>query len=498
MKRLDRHCLDAPPAGVAVPAYDRDAAGIGIVHLGVGAFHRAHQAVYTDDALARQGGDWAILGVSLRNRAVRDSLAPQDALYSVLTRGPGGDRARIVGALKEVVFAPDDPVHLCARMADPAVRIVTLTVTEKGYCHDPATCRLRADDPGIARDLADPERPETAIGYLVAALAMRKAAGVAPFTVLCCDNLPQNGKVVRGIVLDFAARLDRSLATWIAEEVPFPCTMVDRIVPATTDADRDAVAALIGCRDDAAVVTEPFRQWVIEDDFVCGRPAWEQVGAEMVTDVAPYEEMKLRLLNGSHSMLAYLGYLAGFDYISEAVAQPSFRRLIVDFMDDEVSPTLDLPPGVDLAAYKSALVERFANPALRHRTWQIAMDGSQKLPQRFLNTVRDRLAAGASIDRLALGVAGWMRYAAGIDEKGQEIDVRDPLADRLRQAGKMAGQEPAGLVDAMLGVREVFAADLPSSPSFRTGVTDAMTSLVAHGARRTIDTYSQRESVHEH
>lgn len=484
--RLDGRCLDALRGDTAIPAYDRHGAGIGIVHLGVGAFHRAHQAEYTDDALAKSGGNWAILGVSLRNPDVRDSLASQDCLYTVLARGRDGDRARVIGALAEIVFAPDDPALLLSRMADPAVRIVTLTVTEKGYCHDPSTGRLREDDADIASDLANPDRPVTAIGYLVSALAMRKAAGVAPFTVLCCDNLPQNGKVVRGIVLAFAGLRDKALAAWIAKAVPFPCSMVDRIVPATTEADRAAVAALIGVSDHAAVIAEPFRQWVIEDNFACGRPAWEQVGAEMVADVAPYEEMKLRLLNGSHSMLAYLGYLAGFDYVSEAIDQPSFRRLIIDFMDEEVSPTLDLPPGVDLAAYKSALVERFANPALQHRTWQIAMDGSQKLPQRFLNTIRDRLDAGAPINRLALGVAAWMRYAAGTDEKGREIDVRDPLADRLRHAGG----DPAGLVDAMLGVTEVFAEDLPYSSIFRTAVTEAMTSLMARGAKRTVEAYS--------
>lgn len=493
MKRLDRRCLEAPPPGVAMPAYDRDAPGIGIVHLGLGAFHRAHQAVYTDDVLALRGGDWGILGVSLRKPDVRDSLAPQDGLYTVLTRGREENQARIVGAMREIVFAPEDPASLCSRMADPAVRIVTLTVTEKGYCHDPATGRLREDDPGILHDLADPERPGTAIGYLVSALALRKAAGVTPFTVLCCDNLPQNGKMVRGLVLAFAERRDRRLAAWIAEEGLFPCTMVDRIVPATTDADRDAVAALIGCRDHAAVVAEPFQQWVIEDSFVCGRPAWEQVGAEMVAEVAPYEEMKLRLLNGSHSMLAYLGYLAGFDTISETMEQPSFRRLTMEFMEEEVSPTLRLPPGVDLGSYKSALVERFANPALRHRTWQIAMDGSQKLPQRLLSTARDRLAAGAPVKRLALGVAAWMRYVAGTDERGREIDVRDPLADRLRHAGQLAGRDPARLAEAMLGIKDVFAVDLSRSPVFRAAVTEALASLMARGARHTVDTYSQRD-----
>lgn len=489
LKHLDESCLEALPDAVARPSYDRGAVGIGLVHLGVGAFHRAHQAVYTEDVLERDGGDWGILGVSLQRPDVRDSLAPQDCLYTVVARGRDGETARVIGAIGEVVFAPDDPPRLLARMADPAIRVVSLTVTEKGYCHDPATGQLRHDDPDIVHDLANPEHPRGAIGYLVSALAMRRAAGAKPFTVLCCDNLPRNGKVVRGIVLDFAGRRDPALAAWISENVPFPGTMVDRIVPAATDADREGVATLIGCRDSAAVIAEPFRQWVIEDTFACGRPAWEKAGAEMVADVAPYEEMKLRLLNGSHSILAYLGYLSGFEYISETIDQPSFHRLIGDFMDDEVSPVLHLPPGVDLESYKAALLERFANPALRHRTWQIAMDGSQKLPQRLLDTARDRLAAGAPVGRLGLGVAAWMRYATGIDEQGREIDLRDPMADRLRRIAGEAGNDPSGLVDAMLGLGEIFGDDLPGLPVFRAAVVEAMTGLMRHGARKTVETY---------
>ncbi len=488
-EQLNEACLDGLPDAVARPSYDRSAVGTGLVHLGLGAFHRAHQAVYTDDVLGRDGGDWGILGVSLRNPGVRDSLAPQDGLYTVVSRDGDGETARVIGAIKEVVFAPDDPPRLLARMADPAIRVVSLTVTEKGYCHDPATGRLRADDPDIAHDLANPERPRTAIGYLVSALAMRRAASESPFTILCCDNLPRNGKVVRGIVLDFAGRRDPALAAWISENVPFPSTMIDRIVPAATDADRARVATLIGFRDDAAVIAEPFRQWVIEETFARGRPAWEKAGAEMVADVAPYEEMKLRLLNGSHSILAYLGYLGGFEFISETMDHPSFHRFIRDFMDEEVSPTLNLPPGVDLGSYKAALLERFANPALRHRTWQIAMDGSQKLPQRLLDTARDRLAAGAPPGRLALGVAAWMRYATGIDEQGREIDLRDPMANRLRRAAGAAGNDPSALVDAMLGHAEIFGHDLQGSPVFRAAVGEAMTGLMARGARATVELY---------
>ena len=487
MTRLDRTTLAGLPADIARPSFERAEVGVGVVHLGIGAFHRAHQAVYTDDVLNQTAGDWAICGVSLQSARVRDQMASQDGLYTVVERGAKGERLRVIGAVKEVVFAPENPGALLARMADPAVKVVTLTVTEKGYCHDPATGRLQADHPDIAHDLANLDRPRTAIGYLVASLAQRRKQGLAPFTVLSCDNIPENGKTVRAIALAFAERVDPGLAAWIAEAASFPCTMVDRIVPATTEDDLAMVEARLGHRDEAAVVGEPFRQWVIEDRFTCSRPAWDRAGAEMVADVAPFEEMKLRLLNGSHSTLAYLGYLAGFDTISETVRQPAFVRLIRRLMDEEVTPTLHVPPGTDLGIYKRALIERFANPALKHRTWQIAMDGSQKLPQRLLATIRDRLDAGGSVRHLALGVAAWMRYATGIDEAARPIDVRDPLAGRLRRIAEDARGAPATLANAMLHLQEVFGDDLPRAEPFRKAVTEALVSLYSKGARQTVE-----------
>jgi fructuronate reductase len=414
-------------------------ASVGIVHLGIGAFHRAHQAVYTEDA----GDGWGICGITQRSAAVAERLAPQDGLYSVLVRGPDGVSARVIGAVREVLTGE----ATAARIADPAVRVVSLTVTEKGYRRDPATGGLRLDDPEVAQDLAG-RPPRTVIGRLVTGLAGREA----PVTVLCCDNLTSNGETLRGLVEEYAERGGLRIGC----EVTFPNAMVDRIVPATTEQDLEEAERLLGVRDEGVVVTEPFTQWVIEDSFAAGRPAWDTAGAILTGDVAPYETMKLRLLNGAHSMLAYLG--SEFTYVSEAVdvLGDTVRR----YMDEDASPTLDVPAGFDLEAYKSSLIERFANPALRHRTAQIAMDGSQKLPLRLLGVVRDRLAAGAEPRWAALAVAAWMRHVW----TARELD--DPMADALRAA--VAGADgPQKVVDSLLAVTDVFGTDLRDSAVFR-------------------------------
>lgn len=482
--RLSRATLDRLPKTVERPAYDPARLSTGIVHLGIGAFHRAHQAVYTDAVLA-EDPSWGILGVSLRSPDTRDALAPQDWLYSVSAVDGSGARRRVIGASTGVVVAPETPALVRRRLADETVRIVSTTVTEKGYSHDPATGRLREDDPDIRRDLAHLDRPRTTLGTLVAGLRARRAAGIAPFTVLACDNLPANGRTLRGLVVRFAELVDPDLGRWVADEVRFPSTMVDRIVPATTDADRASVAEALGLEDAWPILTEPFTQWVVEDDFGHGRPAWEKVGAEFVADVAPYELMKLRLLNGSHSTLAYLGYLMGHETVAAAIGEPALAALIEGLMAEESAPTLPAL-AVDLAGYRADLLARFRNPALKHRTWQIAMDGSQKLPQRLLGTIRDRLAAGAPIDRLALGVAAWMRYVTGVDEQGRPIDVRDPLAARLRGLADAAGPVASRLAPELLGVREVFGDDLPADPRFTGAVETALDRLFTRGAAATV------------
>lgn len=451
--RLSLGTLARVPDAVR-PRVDPRSRPIGIVHLGIGAFHRAHQAVFTEDA----GDGWGICGVSQRSRTVVDELAPQDGLYTVLTRSAAQVDARVVGAVREVRFAD------ASRIADPAVRVVTLTVTEKGYRHDPATGRLRLDDDGIRADLAGAP-PCTVVGQLVRGLAARRDAVAGPVAVVSCDNLAHNGRTLAGLVSEFVAALpDESLAAWIAAQVTFPSTVVDRIVPATTPQDRAEARRLTGLDDFGTVVTEPFKQWVIEDDFPGGRPAWEKAGALLTSDVTPYELIKLRMLNGSHSALAYLGALAGCETIAEAMAR--FAEVPRRLMSDDVVPTLEVPDGFDIAAYQQQLLDRFANPALRHRTLQVAMDGSQKLPQRLLTTIRARRAVGAEPRWAALAVAAWMRWVC----VAPELD--DPMADRLRAA--VAGAAPEQVVDRLLAVTEVFGDDLREDGVVRDLLVDAL------------------------
>jgi fructuronate reductase len=484
LRRLSMSTLHHAAKNVRLLGYDRASLRVGIVHLGLGAFARAHLAEYTDDALARASGDWGITGVSLRRPDQRDRLAPQDGLYSVLQRDGSGLQARIIGCVQCVLVAPDSPSAVVAAMADPACRIVSLTVTEKGYCHDPATGRLDLAHPDVRADLAHPAAPRSAIGLMTAALERRRAAGLAPFTVLCCDNLPRNGRLLAGLVDAFARERDASLADWIAARGAFPSTMVDRIVPATTDADIAMASEAVGLLDLAPVVHEPFRQWVIEDRFVfSARPSWADVGAQFVSDVAPYERMKLRVLNAAHSALAYLGYLSGRETIGKAVADSVLRRFVLDLWREEIIPVLDAPPGINLQAYSDRLMRRFENPAVLHRTWQIAADGSQKLPQRLLDTIRERLARQLPITRLSHVVAAWIRYVGGVDEAGKAIDVRDPLAALLRKTLDEAGEAPSERAARVIALKEIFGADLSEDRAFRAAVTEAYAAMLVHGVR---------------
>ncbi len=489
MSRLSLGALAALPAGAARPAYDIAATRVGIVHLGVGAFHRAHQAVYADDRLAAGETDWAVCGASLRSPETAQALRPQDGLYALAVRSAEGEALRVVGSLRGLLAGPGEREALLARMSDPLVRIVTLTVTEKGYCHDPATARLDENHLDIRHDLAHPRAPSSAPGVIVEALSRRRAAGAAPFTVVSCDNLPSNGATARAVVTRLASLRDADLGRWIEGEVAFPSTMVDRIVPATTDEDRVRIAARLGLDDAWPVVTEPFSQWVIEDHFPAGRPRFEDSGVAMVADVAPYELAKLRLLNGSHSTLAYLGYLSGYETVAQAMADADLAQLIAQLMECEAAPTLEGNATGDLTSYIGQLLARFRNPALRHRTWQIAMDGSQKLPQRLLGAVRARLLRGEPIARLALGVAAWMRFVAGIDERGGVIEIRDPLAGRLKAIVDREGLNAARLAPALANVREVFGADLSDDPRFLAPVTAALSSLIERGSRLTVAAY---------
>ena len=489
MNRLSLRTLPALPATVIRPDYDPTQLSVGILHLGLGAFHRAHQAVYTDELLVRDPR-WGICGVSLKTPRAVEPLAAQDGLYTVLTKGSESTRARVIGSLRETVFAGADRVGLIRRFADPRITVVTATVTEKGYCHDPATGSLNRAHPDIVHDMQHPDAPESAVGIVTAGLAARRAANAgrltAPLTFVCCDNLPHNGTLVQGLVAAFARARDPALAEWIERNVTFPCSMVDRIVPATTDADIVETDRLLGVHDAAPVAAEAFGQWVIEDRFAGARPAWEEAGAQLVMDVTPFEMMKLRLLNGSHSTLAYLGFLMAHDFLWQAACDPLLAALIERQMADEIVPTLATPPGADLAAYCAQLMQRFRNSALPHRTRQIAMDGSQKLPQRLLGTVRDRIGAGARYAHLALAVAGWIRYASGTDERGARIEVADPLAGTFAQIRRDARDDPGAIANGFLDLKAVFGADLVAHDAFRKRVGGNVVELFQDGARATL------------
>nr|WP_050901712.1 mannitol dehydrogenase family protein [Microbulbifer agarilyticus] len=482
MHRLNQHALESLPAEVIKPAYNRDAIATGIVHLGIGAFHRAHQAWFTEQRITAGEHDWGILGASLRSGSVRDQLAPQDGLYTVVEQSNGAAKAQVIGAVREVLVGPEDPQQLLAAMAQESVRIVSLTITEKGYCHDPASGNLNLQHPDIIHDLQNPQSPKSALGYIVGALALRKARGLPGFTVLSCDNLPSNGKLLGRVLAQFAEQLDGELAQWIAGNTTTPATMVDRIVPATTDADRDAVEDLLGVRDEAAVITEPFAQWVVEDDFLLGRPDWDKAGAMFVKDVEIYELIKLRLLNGSHSLLAYSGYLAGCETVADAMAQPAFKKLVEYFMQQEVAPGIAVPPTFDIAAYQAQLIQRFENRALHHRTWQIAMDGSQKIPQRWLGTLRYQLDRKGPISAISFTLANWFRYVSAVDEQGNAIEVSDPLAQELKEIWdqfKPAGN--AAVVKAFLEFAPVFGKDLKHSARLHASITHWLNALDVDG-----------------
>lgn len=473
------------PEGVLTPRYDRQQLQTRIVHFGFGAFHRAHQALLTDRVLNSQGGDWGICEISLfSGDRLMSQLREQNHLYTVLEKGANGNQAIIVGAVKECLNAKlDSLAAIIEKFCEPQVAIVSLTITEKGYCIDPATGSLDVSNPRIIHDMQHPTEPHSAPGILVEALHRRRERGLSPFTVLSCDNIPDNGHVVKNAVLGMAEKRAAELAAWIQQHVSFPGTMVDRIVPAATEESLDEITRELGVADPCAISCEPFIQWVIEDNFVAGRPQWEVAGVQMVDDVLPWEQMKLRMLNGSHSFLAYLGYLAGFQHISDCMQDSAFREAAYRLMMNEQAPTLRIT-NVDLSRYAASLIERFANPALKHRTWQIAMDGSQKLPQRMLEGIREHLARGSDWPLLALGVAGWMRYVSGVDDAGATIDIRDPLSEKIRLL--VESSSDAERVSALLSLQEVFGTDLVKNPLFVQAIEQAWRRIAQHGAHQAV------------
>ncbi|WP_447921741.1 mannitol dehydrogenase family protein [Achromobacter aegrifaciens] len=481
LERLNSESLAHLPEDVEFPAYDRSRVTPGIVHLGIGAFHRGHQAAVTDLAMAASGDlSWGIVGVSLRSPATRDALTPQDGLYTLALRdaGPDGqprEQLRVIGSVLRIVVAEEDPQAVLERIASAQTRIVSLTVTEKGYCHEPSTGHLCWDDPDIAHDLEQPDRPRSTIGMLVYGLELRRERSLPPVTLLSCDNLHANGDTLRSLVLAFALRVDVGLTAWIDQNCTFPNSMVDRIVPGTQDEDRARVADRLGFEDAWPVVGEPFLNWVIEDKFAAGRPAWDVPGgASFVSNASPYERLKLRMVNAPHSAFAYLGSMLGLSTNSEAAATPALRRYVDDMMRLELAPTLRGVPQSALDEYRLRFLARVANPALPHRTRQVAMDGSQKVPQRLLAAIRDRKQRGDDFSRLAMAVAAWLHYLRGYDEQGAAYSIQDPLAGALAKllaraevAATASASSQAAHRRAMVvsGFRPVFG-DLGKKPAF--------------------------------
>jgi mannitol 2-dehydrogenase len=485
MQPLTNATLAGLPAGLAKPSYDRSALTAGIVHFGVGGFHRAHQAMYLDQLMnSGLALDWAICGVGVlpgdaRMKRVMDG---QDCLYTLVVKNPDGTReGRVVGSIIEYLFAPDEPEAVIEKMASGEIRIVSLTVTEGGYNFHHVTGEFDAENPDVLHDLQPGAAPRTAFGLVTEALSRRRERGLAPFTIMSCDNIQGNGDVARKMFTSYAKLKDAALGAWIEENVPFPNSMVDRITPVTTDEDRQAVAAEFGVDDGWPVVCEPFEQWVLEDHFNLGRPPFEKAGVQLVEDVEPYELMKLRLLNASHQGMCYFGYLAGYRYAHEVAQDPLFARFLLGYMDEEATPTLQPVPGIDLDTYKRTLIERFSNEHVRDTLARLCAESSDRIPKWLLPVVRINLENGGEIRRSAAIVASWARYDEGTDEQGNPIDVVDRLKDTLVAAAVRQRQDPLSFISN----REVFG-DLIDDERFVAAYSAALAGLHHRGAKETL------------
>lgn len=485
VRQLDSRSVQDLPAAVLVPEYDRSAVTPGIVHIGVGNFHRAHEALVIDRLLAAgHATDWGILGVALlpSDESLARRMQRQDGLYTLVEKSADGSSLyRVIGSILDVLFAPDGIEAVLAAMTDPRIRIVTLTVTEGGYNVDRLTGEFMPDTPAVAADLVDDAVPSSVFGVVMEALRRRRAGGVAPFTVLSCDNIQHNGDVARRMFTAFAELKDPEFAEWMRAQVSFPNSMVDRITPVTASADVDAVSEVLGVRDECPVVCEPFFQWVVEDAFPSGRPGWERADVQVTDDVTPYEKMKLRLLNASHQGLCYFSHLAGYEYVHDALTWPQLRTFLRRFMDEEQTPTLDPVPGVDLDAYKSQLIDRFSNPQVRDTVARLCAESSDRIPKWLLPAVRDRLARGGDVRMSAAIVASWARYAEAVDERGEEIVVVDPLAEELVPLAQTQRVEPT----AFIGNSRLFG-DLADDPRFREPYLAALSRLHGYGSRATV------------
>ncbi|GED22794.1 mannitol dehydrogenase family protein [Halomonas halmophila] len=488
MTRLSNDQLARLPAKVARPDYDRGAITPGIVHIGVGGFHRAHQAMYLDQLMSRgQAHDWGIIGVGVMpgDARMKELLSAQDHLYTLVVKHPDGRyEPRVIGSMIDYLHAPEDPLAVIEAMADPAIRIVSLTVTEGGYNLHPVTGEFDLDEPAVHQDLTSSSLPRTSFGLVTEALARRRERGLAPFTVMSCDNIQGNGEVAGRMFSAFAAARDPELGDWMRREVAFPNSMVDRITPVTTPDDIDEVARRFAIEDAWPVVCEPFTQWVLEDHFTQGRPAFEDVGVQLVDNVEPYELMKLRLLNASHQALCYFGYLAGYRYAHEVCQDELFVNFLLDYMVKEASPTLAELPGVDLDDYRRTLIQRFANPEIRDTLARLCAESSDRIPKWLLPVIREQLASGGELHRAAAVVASWARYAEGIDEAGEPIEVVDRLSESLKPVAQ--SRQPLAFIEQ----RELFG-DLAEQPRFVEAYRTALDSLHKVGARATLESLVQ-------
>ena len=485
-RRLHPALLGQLPASVAVPRYDRSKVGQAIVHIGLGNFHRAHQALYIDELFHAQGaGPWGICGVGLlpQDRAMAEALRPQDMLYTLVERDEGVETVRVIGSERGYLHAPSEPDAVIARLADPETRIVSVTVTEGGYYLDHGTGELDQNHPNLRHDLAKPnEAPISLYGYMAEALNRRRKAGIAPFTVLSCDNLQSNGELAGRMLTGFARLRDPELGAWIAANVAFPNCMVDRITPVTTDALREQVKALLGGVTDAwPVVAEPFKQWVVEDKFCNGRPDLAAVGVQMTPDVHPYELMKIHLLNAGHQMLCHHGVLLGYVTADEAMRDADIRALLNRYMDT-VRPLIHEPPGVNLVDYQQTLLSRFANPSVKDQLSRIAFYASSGIPKFVLPIAREQLKQRKPMDIFGLLIAGWIRYLGGKDDTGKAITPTDPLKDELQGKVRFGDTDPS----VFLGLHQIFGSDLPQAEPFVSAVREALESLYAKGTRATL------------
>jgi len=486
--QLNTANLSTFPASIQTPKYDRTLLTQNIiVHIGVGGFHRAHQAVYLDDLLGQGLTDWSLCGVCLlpHDKRMYDTMKSQDCLYTVVEQSSAGNNARVIGSITNILFAPENPQAVIEKMASPECRIVSLTITEGGYYVNSGTGEFDASHPDIQHDLANPGTPKCAFGFLAAALEQRRKNGLPPFTLMSCDNMQSNGDVFKKMFLAFAKLRSPELAQWLTEKAAFPNSMVDRITPATTDEHRVMVKESFGIGDGWPVVTEPFKQWVIEDHFCNGRPAWEKVGAQMTQEVLPYEKMKIRLLNASHQALCYIGMLVGHQFAHETMENRRIRTIVERMMDDEATPTLSPVPGVDLTEYKKTLIERFANPAIRDQLSRIGTEGSARIPKFVLPIVADQLAQQKKITMCAFTIAAWFRYLTGVDDNGKKMPIIEPMEAKVCPLAKQGGADPK----PMLSLHELFG-ELPKSETFVAEVSRALRSFYEKGAIATLEDYS--------